>query len=271
MKYSLLHILSLFMVVIVVVISNKASANDWVQPSSLRAPQYAAAETLEPGVTPDKGRFLISKMELGESVAKILQEEGIAGDIQATVVEPAAPAIYQHNKAITLKLHALNVSAERQAWQAEAYVMSEGKTLAVIPVSGRYQIMQRIPVLARALTATDTIEKGDISYITLPDRQLRKDTITDAASLIGYAPRNHISPHRSIRATEIVKPRLITKKSQVEMLYSSQYVTIRSVGEALENGSEGDLIRVKNTDSDRAVTARVVGAGKVEVNLARTM
>lgn len=268
MTNPLIRILSLFLVVVVVVFS-QAHAADWVQPSSLN--QHVANDVLEPGVAPDQGRFLISRGELADAVSEILQKEGIADDVKATVVEPMQPTIYQASTPITLKLHAVRVSANRQAWQAEAYVMSAAKTLAVIPVSGRYQVMQRIPVLARVMSSDDVIEASDLNYITVPERQLRKDTIRDAASLIGTAPRNQVSANRPVRATEISKPRLVSKKSQVEMLYTSQYLTIRSVGEALENGAEGDLIRIKNADTDRAVTARVVGEGKVEVNLARTM
>jgi flagella basal body P-ring formation protein FlgA len=126
--------------------------------------------------------------------------------------------------------------------------------------------MISVPTVTRQLQRGDVIEASDLSTKRLPERVLRKDTVTEASMLIGQSPQRVISPDRPIRTSEIASPRLIKKGDAVEMTYTTPYMSIRTQGQALEDGSAGSLIRVKNAKSERAVSARVVGAGHVELN-----
>lgn len=217
------------------------------------------------------GRFTISADDITEKVEQSLKKENMGDLVEALLSTGKDAPVFQAKTPLTVKLHALSLSPEREAWQAQAYMLSEGKTLAVLPVSGRYRSMVRVPVLVHAMDSKEIIEPSDIKTITMPERQLRKDTVLDEKSVIGLSPRNQISAGRPMRLTEVSKPRLITKKAAVEMIYTSNFINIRSVGEALENGAEGDVIRVKNIDSQRAISARVIGPNKVEVNMANTL
>lgn len=251
-------------------VATTSHAESWVAPSQLSSSATRYHSDATDYRQQSTGRFSIEKREVAAAVEDSLIREGLAENLDVTVMSPMDASLYQAGKPVTLKLHALAVSPERSSWQAQAYVLSEGKTLAVIPVSGRYQVMVRVPVLMHSMDNNDVIEKDDIDYVVIAERQLRKDTVRSTSELIGLAPRSQISAKRPVRSGEVAKPRLVSKKSQVEMVYSSDYMSIRSIGQALENGAEGDLIRVKNMDSERAVTARVIGPNKVEVNLSHT-
>ncbi len=144
--------------------------------------------------------------------------------------------------------------------------MSAGKTEIVKPIAGFYGAMIDVPVLTRQLAQHDVIEEKDIAIRSFPERQLRKDTVTDSKDLIGKSPRSAISPDRSIRMSEIAMPIVIKRGEPVEMTYDTQYMHIKATGVALEDGAKGSLIRIKNDKSEKAVTGRVEGPGHVQVN-----
>lgn len=211
-------------------------------------------------------RYTISKRDIEKAVSNALVKQGIAEHLTALVTSQTNAVIAQHSAPLSLAIHGLEVDTSRGAWQAEAYMVSQGKTLSTLPISGRYDTLLEVPVLVRALTNGETVEAKDLATRLMPERQLRKDTITDANALIGKSPRRVVSAQRPIRLSEVTTQMVIKKGASVEMLYTTPYLSIRSMGEALENGSMGDTIRILNNDSERTVSAKVVGINQVQLN-----
>lgn len=210
--------------------------------------------------------FQITPEDVGLAVAAEMQKQGFKDPVEATLTPAPAAAFYAADHPLTIVIQGLRIDPDAQLWQGQLHVMSNGATEAVKPVAGRYETIRRIPVLSRSLRSGDLIDASDVVFKNVPERQIRKDTITEATYLIGQSPVRSISSGRPVRSTEIAQPTVIEKGQLVEMNYTTPYMSIRTTGEALENGSAGSLIRVKNTKSEKAISARVVAAGKVEVN-----
>lgn len=134
------------------------------------------------------------------------------------------------------------------------------------PVSGNYTPLVDVPVLTRQLGKNDVIEAKDLSSKAVPERFMRKDTVTDAKQLIGQSPRTIISADRPIRQGEVSSPILIKKGESVQLTYTNPYMSLKATGIALQDGAQGDMIRVKNDKSEKAVSGRVAASGRVEVN-----
>jgi flagella basal body P-ring formation protein FlgA len=266
---NMLRIISITLVIalITAMITSQAYAAKWTALSQMAAANMPQ-QTLQSQAV---GRHVLSTDTVIKAVKSQLESEQLAENLSVTLTAPKNRILYQYTKPITLKLHAVSIAPSNRAWQAQAYIISNNATIAVIPVSGRYEAIQRVPVLSHNLSRDDVITVADIDFIEMPARRMPNSTVLDAQSLIGFSPKNRISSKRPIRAHEITKPRLITKKGQVELIYSSNYITIRGVGQALEDGAQGDLIRIKNIDSGRAITARVIGQNKAEVNLTKAL
>jgi flagellar basal body P-ring formation protein FlgA len=217
------------------------------------------------------GRYSISLRDAETMLEEKITKQNIAEYTRVRLTVPASPILYQSKTPVNLAIHNARIDPARMAVQGEAYVLSENKTISVIPVSGRYEIMQNIPVLRQHTSNRDVIEPGDIDYKLFPERSLPKGTITNENQLIGLSPRGTVSAGRPLRSTELAKPIAIKKGAAISMRYSTANMTIQSIGQALENGSIGDMIRIKNTDSERAVTGRVVNNNMVELNPASSL
>lgn len=240
------------------------NAAQWMAPEQVAATRQM--QDVSPLPLPARSYFEISQRDLEEAVARQLEEQGIAEHVRATAQPGSVPVLFRADHPLRLNVLALQVDPDAKRWQAQAYILAAGKTLKVTPVAGRYDEMIAVPVLTRQITDRDVIEAADLDEVMMPSARLRKDTVTEPGALVGKSARRVISARRPIRATEVIAPKVIEKGAAVEMVYRTPYIAIRTSGEALEDGTTGALIRVKNSDSGRAVSAKVISAGRVEVS-----
>ncbi|MBX9726659.1 MAG: flagellar basal body P-ring formation chaperone FlgA, partial [Rickettsiales bacterium] len=204
--------------------------------------------------------------DVGKAVAEQLQLQAVEKKADVALTAGSPNIIHSADHPLKLMIHALQIDPESRRWQAQAYILAAGKTEMVKPVSGNYTPLVDVPVLTHQLGKNDVIEAKDLSSKAIPERFMRKDTVRDASALIGQSPRAIISADRPIRQGEVSSPILIKKGQSVALTYTSPYMTLKATGIALQDGAQGDMIRVKNDKSEKAVSGRVAASGRVEVN-----
>lgn len=231
--------------------------------------QTAQVVNSQAGVKQDY--FQITAEDVGREVANQLKLQGIEqhADVSLGVGQPNV--IHSADHKLELTVLALQIDPQSKRWQAQANVRANGKTEVVKPISGTYIPMIEVPVLKHQVSRNDLIEPTDIVTKVVPQRLVRKDTVTDAKQLVGQSPRMGVSPDRPIRMGEINAPQVVKKGQPVAITYTSKYMSLKTSGTALQDGAKGDLIRVKNDKSEKAVSGRVAGDGRVEVNQTETM
>jgi len=134
-------------------------------------------------------------------------------------------------------------------------------------VTGQIKRMIAVPVLAERLLAGEIIRKDNTKTLWVPAKKLQKDIVTDISLLVGKSVKRGLGPGQLIRAAEIRDPILVPRGGLVTILLRLPNMTLTSQGRALENGSEGDVVRIQNTQSNKTVQATVAGEGLVTVRL----
>lgn len=210
--------------------------------------------------------FNITADDVGKAVAEQLRLQAVTQKADVSLAAGSAGILHSANHPLKVVIHALQIDTQSRRWQAQANIVAGSKTETVKPVSGTYMPLIDVPVLTRQLSKTDVIEEKDIGSKAIADRFMRKDMITDAKLLIGQSPRSMISADRPIRAGEVSSPILIKKGTSVQLTFTNPYMRLKATGVALQDGAQGDMIRVKNDKSEKAVSGRVVANGRVEVN-----
>ncbi len=138
-----------------------------------------------------------------------------------------------------------------------------------VMISGRIQSLVEVPTLVRAVNPGETILDDDIEMAEATESDVRGRVILQRADLIGTTPRNGpILPGKLIRFADVQKPLLIERGSSVKMTFKSGTLSIAGTGQALQNGSMGEVVRIMNTESRKVVQGLVTGPGKVEVGVA---
>ncbi|MFZ4124836.1 MAG: flagellar basal body P-ring formation chaperone FlgA [Rickettsiales bacterium] len=240
-----------------------ALAGDWIP-----ATQYGASKQQLAALAPLPNQptyFNITMKDVEKKVAEAMVGEGVAEHVETNVLPSGTPLLYKANHPIELVVHALQVDPDAKRWQAEAYIIADGKTEAVKPIAGRYDEMMRVPMLTRQMGMKDVITLDDLEMRLVPSRKLRKDTVLDVDHMIGKSARRMISADRMIRQSELTTAIAVEKDRSVEMIYRTPTMSIRTMGKALENGAAGELIRVMNQDTQRTISAKVIDSSRVEV------
>jgi flagella basal body P-ring formation protein FlgA len=134
-----------------------------------------------------------------------------------------------------------------------------------VKVGGHVFTTARIPVLVRAMGRGDIITEGDIQWQDVREEQVRRDIVTSTKALIGMEPRYQLRAGTPVRTAEVSRPVAVARNSTVTMVLRTPFMTLTSMGKALEDGSTGDTIRITNVQTKHTVEARVDGPGMVSV------
>ena len=143
---------------------------------------------------------------------------------------------------------------------------TEGPSAKRYRVTGRLFKIAEVPVLVRGMLPGEIITAADIQWIKIRTARLGVNTILNANSLIGKAPRRGLRAGLPVRVTDVRRPILVPRGGLVTMILRKPSLMLTAQGKALENGSNGDTIRVNNTQSNKVVEAVVIGVGKVSVH-----
>lgn len=206
--------------------------------------------------------------EAAQAVGQALIREGAGDEVRVQMsgireddlLVPSAQAV------VTAQVDSLHWDKARRSWDATLLLTSGGQNLAPIKLSGRYDEMVRVPTLKQRMQTGEIIAEEDIVWEDVPASHQRKNIVADSKVLIGKAPKRTISAGRPIRLDEITGPTIIAKGSQVTLVYKTSSIEIKTLGEALENGSLGAVIKVKNLSSKAAIQGVVEGEGKVRIS-----
>lgn len=119
-------------------------------------------------------------------------------------------------------------------------------------------------VMPRSLIARDTVIKAD-------DLQLKKFNIsnqreglmTNMDEAIGLTSKRALQPGKPITRSELVQPVLVKRDQPVMIVSHTAGITASMPGVALKNGRKGDVIKVRNSSSQRIISGVVDDTGVV--------
>ena len=132
-------------------------------------------------------------------------------------------------------------------------------------IRGRIYKTVEVPVLVRRVLAGDSIKASDLKWIKIRARRMQPNTVIAEADIVGMTPRRGLRPGYPILLSSIHRPIIVTKGSLVTMFLQAPKMILTAQGKALDNGSDGEVIRISNTQSKKVVEAEIIGHGKVAV------
>jgi flagella basal body P-ring formation protein FlgA len=115
----------------------------------------------------------------------------------------------------------------------------------------------REPVAAGQLLGLQnmTLERRDITQVS--------DSGSDLAALAGMASRRTLRAGELLRRGQLSAPQLVKRGAPVRIVARREQVEVSMAGEALDDGAQDALIRVRNATSGSVIRARVIGPDTV--------
>jgi flagellar basal body P-ring formation protein FlgA len=195
--------------------------------------------------------------EVVSALARALVERG-AGD--RLELEFANREIAVEGPEARLTVELLDFDRESRRFVALIGAGGERSRLA-----GRAFQLFDVPIPARPLAAGELIDEADLEWQAVRADRLDRNAATAAAQLVGMTPTRGLKPGRVVRTSEVRPPVLVAKGALVTMSVSAPGLTLTATGRALDEGAEGDLVRVLNVQSKRTVEGVVAGQNQVRI------
>ncbi|MCX7781854.1 MAG: flagellar basal body P-ring formation chaperone FlgA [Negativicutes bacterium] len=125
------------------------------------------------------------------------------------------------------------------------------------------KIFEDIVVAAKPINVNETLTAEKLAY-RRTDVAGMSGYITDVRALAGLAAKRYLAPGAAVSRTDVTKPVLVKRGSTVVIAASAGAIAVTAAGLALQDGAEGQIIRVQNIASKRILAAKVVAGDRVE-------
>ena len=156
-----------------------------------------------------------------------------------------------------------NATYDPRSKRFSAFISTPGSQ--AIRVTGRLQRRLNVPVLNRRVSRDEMIRAEDISWIESPSERVQHDIVMYEDDLVGKTPKRGLRAGTPVRSGDVRRPILVKKGSIVTMILKTPMMTLTSQGRSSDDGSDGDVIRITNTQSNKVVQAVVTGTGMVAI------
>jgi flagella basal body P-ring formation protein FlgA len=159
--------------------------------------------------------------------------------------------MHRLSKRNVLKTVAAGILLAMPAFAVLAGPTEDAKLYAVVPTTVIYP--------------GQTIAAGQVKRVEVTNPNLSGDYATDFAQVEGMITKSTLVPDRAIYVSSLREPFAVTHGQQVRLIYSNGTLQITALGTPLQDGSVGELIRVRNNDSGLTINATVLSPGIVQV------
>jgi flagella basal body P-ring formation protein FlgA len=214
---------------------------------------------------------VIYKDEIEDALVDRLRSQGVKGDFELEFGRQGYKIHVAANEPATISINELQIRKTTGRFVANLLVSANKPNAKHIRLTGRIHKLIQIPVVNRRLSRGEIVQKNDIKWINVRSRDLRQGYIQNEEQIIGMAARRHIGPRTPLTKSQIQRPQLVKKGGIVNIALVNGAMRLTTQGRSLENGSLGDIIRIKNIKTKKIIEARVTGTASAKVGLLRAI
>lgn len=207
----------------------------------------------------------ITAEDIRAALVKKIEETGVHGEIETNFDNHTVEINLPADQSAVFALNTFDFDPVSKRFHCDV-VAGKGNAAVSEALSGRVIVHRHVPVLAHHLDGGSVIAMTDIDWITVTDDRITSNVITSADQLIGREVRHSLSDGDVLHTNDIIPARLVVRGALVTLKIETPFMQLTSQGRALQDGAEGDIVRVNNTQSNRMVEGTVTGPGEVSVH-----
>ncbi len=134
-----------------------------------------------------------------------------------------------------------------------------------VPVEVR--MVTEVVVLARPVSRGDLLRPEDLNVEARDVTQYHRGYFTTVDQVVGRELRRSSAAGRIVSDLIVRRPLWVERGDKVSLVAGDGRFQVQVRGEVLADGSAGETVRVKNLSSQRVVEGKVIGPGRVRVQL----
>lgn len=123
-----------------------------------------------------------------------------------------------------------------------------------------------VPVPLRRMLPEEIVQASDLMMVDMPMQRLGTFAIYSADNLVGQQVRRMLVAGRPVPRQSVVPPVIINRGEKVKILLNMGGLQLTATGRAMANAHAGQVLRVVNLSSNKAISAIATGPGIVEVD-----
>lgn len=121
-----------------------------------------------------------------------------------------------------------------------------------------------LPVPTVTIYPGDTIKDSMLRLQAYPENFKARTAVVDAPMAIaGRIARRMLLPGEPVPVNAVDDPRLVSRGASVQIVFEENGLLITAAGSPLQNGGLGEMIRVRNVDTNRIVMGTVMADGRI--------
>ena len=134
-------------------------------------------------------------------------------------------------------------------------------------VTAHIKAFRHIAILTNAILRGASIKPSDIVLREQDVSSLSGGYFFDEQQIVGKLAKRSLNAGMAISPNELTAPRWVTRGQVVTLFVDSGGLQVRAQGEAMIDGAENDLIKVRNVVSGKIIDGFVTAPGIVKVKM----
>ena len=199
------------------------------------------------------------------AVKKEFAEQGLGEDVEIEFFGGQTSYVVEHVDTVKIMISGLDISEGQNRFTAKAEIFADGKPFSLTKLYGRYFVVMEVVLPAKDILKDEVIKKEDLVKTTMRSNRVREDMAIREEDLLGKQAVHLIKANKPIQMKDIREEVVVRKGTTVTAIYQHRGLQIVSKLEALEDGSKGHYIKVRNTKSGKELSAKVVNKNVVEI------
>ena len=136
-----------------------------------------------------------------------------------------------------------------------------------VNISVNIMAYDEVVVSSRPISRNSKILPSMLITMEREVTSLHSGYFTNPQHITGAIAKYNIGGNRVLKPGNVLPPKLVTKGEKVVIKANTQGLSIRASGIALNDGTMGEVVKVKNSRTTRIIEGRVSAAGQVTVSM----
>ena len=125
---------------------------------------------------------------------------------------------------------------------------------------------ERVVISTQPLQKGETVTERQITLARKDVSQLHGNYLTQLSQVVNKQVARTLPVGTVVMLKDFVEPKLVKRGERVMITSDRSGIAIKMNGIAQSDGSRGQMIRVKNQNSERVINATVIDSGQVSVS-----
>lgn len=195
-----------------------------------------------------------------------------ADDVSLRLVQPLRREVRQFDQAdeVTCSAEVRSPGTPVGRVSVRVVLTASGRQTLDVPVVFDVRHFDSVVVAAKPIQRGQLISKSDL-YVDRQEVTALVGYSSTSENLIGTKAKRTIGAVQMVRQADVEaagrpsEPFLVKRRDRVKLIGRTELLLVTAVGEALQDGRVGEVIKVRNVDSNATVHGRVLNASEVEV------